>query len=121
MPYSRQRPRIGPTGRITIRLSTGQRDFLLNSAELPKALGHALHRAVVRRGELSARVTRGELDALIVVAAAMRVPDRKSEKELAMFLRYLESMEDRFEDANVEETGDAAEQADELSKEGERC
>lgn len=117
MPHSRRQPRIAPTGRITIRLSTGQRDFLMNSPELPKALGHTLHRAVVRRGELSMRVTRDELDTLILVAAAMRVPDRKSERELATFLRYLESMEDRFEDPDLEETGNAAEGADELSKE----
>lgn len=113
MPYSRQRPRIAPAGRITIRLTTGQRDFLLKSAELPKALGHTLHRAVVRRGELSMRVTRDELDALIVIAAAMRVPDRKSERELATFLRYLESMEDRFEDPD---DGDAAERSGEVDE-----
>lgn len=96
MPYSRQRPRIAPTERITVRFTPGQRDFLIASPELPKGLGHALHRAAVRQGKLALRVTRAELDTLILVAAKVRVPERKAERELATFLSYLESLEDRF-------------------------
>lgn len=96
MPYSRQRPRIPPTGRVTIRLTPPQRDGLLAQANLPQSLGHALRRAPVRRGELSLRITRAELEAIIVAAAGAAVPDRAAERALATFLRYLESREDRF-------------------------
>ncbi len=108
MPYSRQRPRIPPTGRVTIRLTPAQRDVLTAQANLPQRLGHALHRAPVRRGELSLRVTRSELDAIIVAAAGAAVPDRAAERALATFLRYLESMEDRFGEVEEEDDGRGA-------------
>lgn len=112
MPFSRQRPRIPPTGRVTIRLTPAQRDVLLGEVSTPKNLGHALHRAAVRRGELTLRVTRDELDAIILGAANAAVPDRAAERALATFLRYLESMEDRFADPEAEEGDEAGDAAD---------
>lgn len=77
--------------------------MLLGTASTPKQLGHALHRAAVRRGELTLRVTREELDALILSAANAAVPDRAAERALATFLRYLESMEERFAEPEAED------------------
>lgn len=111
MPYSRQRSRIAPTGRVTIRLTPAQRDFFLEAGATPKDLGHALHRATVREGKLTLRVTRESLDALIAVAARTRVPDRRLERELLTLLRYLESMEDRFAESD-DHVSDPAETAD---------
>jgi uncharacterized protein (DUF1778 family) len=99
MPYSRQRPRIAPTGRVTIRLTPAQRDLFIHSAATPKNIGHLLHGAAVRDGKLSIRVNRESLEALIQVAAKIRFPDRGMERELSTLSRYLESLEDRFADA----------------------
>lgn len=99
MPYSRQRPRIAPTGRVSLRLHTGQRDLLVHAPGTPPGLGHALHRAPVRAGKLTLRVGRGELEALIAVAANLRPTDRRTERELDALLRYLESREEQFAEA----------------------
>lgn len=96
MPYSRRRPRVAPTGRISLRLNTRQRDLLIHAADTPKDVGHALHHAPVRDGKLALRVTRHALDALIAVVARTDFPDRRSERELDAFLHYLESRADRF-------------------------
>lgn len=96
MPYSRQRPPIPPTGRVAVRLTTGQRDLFLRSHSLPRELGHPLHHAVVRRGKLQVRVTRSELDALIAAAAQACEADAAGERALTALLGYLESIEDRF-------------------------
>lgn len=96
MPYSRQRPRIPASGRVSIRLSTSQRDSFIGEPSLPRNLGHALHRSPVRDGKVVIRVTRTELDALIRIAAAARPLDRRAERATQSFLRYLESQEDRF-------------------------
>ncbi len=111
MPHSRRRPRIAPNGRVSIRLTPPQRDLLLQSAETPKALGHALHRAPVRQGKLSVRLDRESLDALIASASRTRVPDRKLERELSTFLRYLEGVADRF--AEPEEQSEVAPRGEE--------
>jgi uncharacterized protein (DUF1778 family) len=96
MPYSRQRPRVPSNGRIAVRLTTAQRDLFIKAVETPKDLAHALHRAPVREGKLSIRVTRESLDALVAAAANSRPPDREAERVLVALLRYLESLEDRF-------------------------
>lgn len=112
MSYLRQRPRIPPTGRITVRLTTAQRDLFIQSADTPAPLGHALHRAPVREGKLSIRVTRESLEALIRVAAtASTRGDRRSERALAALLKYLESLEDRFADADPVDGEDEADEA----------
>lgn len=98
MPYSRQRPRLAPTGRITVRLTPAQRDLLLASSHTPKDVAHALHRASVREGKLGVRVTRASLDALILAAAQLPTVDREAERALDGLLRYLESLADRFAD-----------------------
>lgn len=103
MPYSRQRPRVPAGGRASIHLSPEQRDWLIHSVDTPRDLGHALHRAPVRQGKLSLRVTREELDALIRAAAAIAATDKQMERTVAALLRYLESVEDRFEDENASE------------------
>lgn len=96
MPYSRQRPRLAPTGRVAVRLTPPQRDQFIHSGDLPAGLGQALHRAVVREGKLSVRVTRDELDLLIRAGAKLRPADRRAEREMDTLLRYLEGLEDRF-------------------------
>lgn len=112
MPHTRRQPRVAPTGRVTVRLSTEQRNLFIESAETPKDLGHALHRAPVREGKLTVRVDRAELDALIAAAANIDTSDRREERALQSLLRYLESLEDRFEDPPGEEEA-AGEQVDE--------
>ena len=110
MPYSRQRPRIAPTGRVTIRLNTVQRDLFTGADATPKSLMHTLRRAPVREGQLSVRVDRETLDALIAIAAKAHASDRKAERELDALLSYLESLADRFaepeENENVEDPKD---------------
>ena len=114
MPYRRQRPRIAHTGRVTVRLSTEQRDLFIHHPATRMPLGHALHRAPVRKGELSVRVNREELEQLIAVAADFEAEDKRSERALASLLRYLETLEDRFEDPEeLEEALDAEEAASE--------
>ena len=100
MPYSRQRPLLAPTERITVRLKTDQRDRFIQATGTPKNLAHELHRAPVRAGKLSLRVTRESLEALIAVAAQSPAADRREDRALATLLRYLESLEDRFADPN---------------------
>lgn len=104
MAYTRRRHRIAHSGRVTLRLSPAQRDLFLHSPELPQGLGHTLHRAHVREGKLTARVTRGDLDVLIAVAAKVSAADRRSERELDTLLRYLEGLEDRFAEPQDENT-----------------
>jgi hypothetical protein len=98
MPYSRQRPRIAPTGRVAVRLSTRQRDLFIGRRDVPAALAFALKNAVVREGKLSLRVTRNELDRLIAAAASVTPQSKSATRELNAFLGYLEDIEDRFED-----------------------
>jgi hypothetical protein len=99
MLYPRQRARVSPTGRVTIRLTTAQRDLFLKAPDLPRGLGHELHRAAVRDGKLSLRVDRARLGVLITAAAATPASDSRSARSLETLLRYLESSEDRFEQA----------------------
>lgn len=98
MPYSRQRPRVARTGRIAVRVNTGQRDLLAHAVETPKEVVYALRRAPVRSGKLSVRVTRDELAAFITIVAGTVAPDRRAVRALATFLRYLEALEDRFDE-----------------------
>lgn len=96
MPYSRQRPRIAANGRIAVRLTTRQRDLFTHDADIPRPLSFALRQAPVRAGKLSVRITREGLDALIAVAAKAPANNRDEEKDLAVLVRYLEGLEDRF-------------------------
>lgn len=107
MPYSRQRSRIAPTGRVAVRLTPAQRDLFIHSAAVPRELGHHLHHAVVRRGKLQVRVSRAELDALIAAAANTRASDAPGERALAALLRYLEGIEDRFAEPGGGDEDDA--------------
>lgn len=104
MPYSRQPPKIAPTGRVTLQLSTAQRDLFVQSDRTPRGLIHELRRAPVREGKLSVRVTQASLAALIEAVAAMNAPDRRAEKALDSLMRYLESLEERFGPPADEET-----------------
>ena len=104
MPYPRRLPPIAPNGRIALWLNPAQRDFFIASPETPKDIGHALHRAPVRNGKLTLRVTRESLDALIRAAAAFSAQSKGEERALATLLRYLESLEDRFEDEADEDS-----------------
>lgn len=107
MPYSRQRPRIAPNGRVPVRLTTAQRDLFIQAGEIPRELGYALHRAPVKAGKLRASVTRAALETLISVAAKSGSRDREEERALAALVRYLEGLEDRFE-GDDEEAEDLA-------------
>ena len=78
------------------KLTPEQRDLFIHSPALPRNLGHALHRAAVRQGKLTLRLTREELDALIIVAAKTRVPDRREERALTTLMRYLDGLENWF-------------------------
>ena len=106
MPYSRRLPRIAPNGRIALWLSPTQRDLFIGSPEIPQDLGHALHRAPVRKGKLTLRVTRDSLDALIRAAAGFTAQGRGDERALATLLRYLQSLEGRFDDGPADEAPD---------------
>jgi len=108
MAYLRQRPRIAPGGRVTLRITPAQRDELLRSARTPASLGHALHRASVKRGWLSLRVGREELATLIMAAAELRAADKKEERVLSSLLDYLEDLEERFADPGNEKGGAGA-------------
>ncbi len=99
MLYPRRRARVLPTGRVTIRLTTAQRDLFLKAPDLPRGLGHELHRAPVRAGKLSLRVDLAKLEAMISAAAATSTSDRQSARSLETLLRYLELAEERFEQA----------------------
>ncbi|HEX2860655.1 MAG TPA: hypothetical protein VHN79_03405 [Lacunisphaera sp.] len=96
MPYLRQQPKIPANGRVTLRLTPAQRDGLLAERDLPRGLGHVLHRAPVKQGKLQVRVTRTELDALIIAATRLPVPHKAAERALNVFLSYLETQEERF-------------------------
>jgi hypothetical protein len=98
MPYLRQRPRVPAGGRVTVRMSPSQRDLFTGTRETPNDLAFALRKAPVRGGELSIRVGRGDLDALIAIAARATPPDKREARRLETFIRYLEKFEDRFED-----------------------
>lgn len=100
---------MAPNGRVAVRLTTAQRDMFIRSPEVPKDLGHLLHRAPVRAGKLSIRVTREALDALIAAAARHGANGREEERALATLVRYLEGLEDRFEEP--EDEADEAYQA----------
>lgn len=112
MPYLRQRQRIPTNGKTAVRLSTGQRDLFIASPGLPRDIVFALKRAPVRKGKLEVRVGRASLDAMILAAAAA-IPEPPSDpapralvarrRELGTFVRYLEELEDRFEDESASE------------------
>jgi hypothetical protein len=113
MPYLRQRPRIPATGKIAVRLSTAQRDLLMGSAGLPREIVFTLKRAPVKKGKLEVRVRRASLDAMILAAAAAipelpPAPVPRSiltmRRQLDTFVRYVEDLEDRFEDEADSET-----------------
>lgn len=57
----------------------------------------------MRDGKLSTRVTREELDRLIAAAAAVAPRNKAELRELHVFLRYLENLEERFEEPPDEE------------------
>jgi len=97
MPYLRRRQRIPATGRVTIKLTTAQRDQLINSPGLPLKLGHLLHRSPVKQGKLHVRVTRPELNMLILCAVDLPTPSLATKRAVDVFLGYLETQEDRFE------------------------
>jgi uncharacterized protein (DUF1778 family) len=98
MLFSRRRPRIAATGRVSVRLTTSQRDLFLGGRAVPPALAFALKHAPVRDGKLSLRVTRDELDRLIAAAAQVTPANKADARVLDIFLSYLESLEDRFEE-----------------------
>jgi hypothetical protein len=98
MPFLRREPRVSAKGKATLRLSPSQRDWLLRCHELPPALVHLLRRASVREGWLALRVSRDELERLIVAGARQEAPDRAAENELIALAKYLEATADRFED-----------------------
>ena len=98
MPYLRQQRRIPANGKVAIRMTPAQRDLFTTSRDTPIDLGFSLRKAPVREGELSIRVNRHQLDALIGIAARSRAPDKHAEKKLETFIRYLEKNEDRFAD-----------------------
>jgi hypothetical protein len=112
MPYLRQRQRIPATGKIGVRLTTDQRDFLLASPGLAREAAFALKRAPVKKGKLEVRMGRGSLDAMIAVAAAA-IPDLppgpaprsliEMRRSLNVFVGYLENLSDRFEDEEEQE------------------
>jgi hypothetical protein len=104
MPYQRRRPRIPATGRVTLWLNTAQRDVFVHSRETPQALSHALHRAPVKKGKLTLRVTRESVDALILAAANATPKNAAEERTFNALIRYLESLEDRFEEDVSDET-----------------
>jgi hypothetical protein len=56
----------------------------------------------VRKGKLALRVSQPELDALIATAASVPAIDPASDRALTALLRYLEGIEDRFEDVTDE-------------------
>lgn len=93
---TRLRPRVASNGRISVRLNTAQRDLCVRAADTPRDLAYALRNAPVRDGKLSVRVRRAELDALIAAATGAPAAGRREERELAAFVRYLESLEERF-------------------------
>jgi hypothetical protein len=93
---------------VTLRITPSQRDELLRSERMPQSLGHALHRAAVKRGWLNVRVGRKEVEAMILAAAALRAADKKEERVLTSLLDYLESLEERFVDPENEKGGAGA-------------
>jgi hypothetical protein len=103
MPHSRRLPAVPATGRVAVRLDTAQRDLFIHAKGTPANLGHLLHRAPVRNGKLTVRLSRAELNALIGAAADVTAPDKKTERALDTLLRYLEGLEDRFEEEQTEE------------------
>lgn len=105
MPYSRQLPRIKPTARVSVRLTTSQRDLLVEAPGTPRDLGHLLHRAAVRDGKLSVQLNRTEIEKLVAAAARLAPVDRRGQRDLDALLRYLESLEDRFVREDDESSG----------------
>jgi hypothetical protein len=69
---------------------------------VPATLAFALKRAPVRDGKLSVRVSRIELDALIAAAAKITPESKARVRELNALLGYLEEIEDRFEEPELE-------------------
>lgn len=100
---ARLRPRVAANGRVSVRLSPSQRDLFTRAAATPRALAYALRNAPVREGRLSVRVRRGELEALVAAAVATPAADRREERELVALVRYLEGLEDSFEEAEPTE------------------
>lgn len=98
MPHPRRLPRIPATGRVTLQFRPEQRDLFIPARETPANLSHALHRAPVRAGKLTVRVTRPELDALIQAAANHPTADARAERAVGTLLRYLETAESRFDE-----------------------
>jgi hypothetical protein len=112
--------RVAPTGKVTVRLDTSQRDLFVRSAETPRDLAHALRKAPVRDGKLSVRVRRSELAALIAVAARAPVEGKREEREVASLLRYLESWEERFEDPAEEPESEEQENEEQANEDRAR-
>jgi hypothetical protein len=98
MPYLRQRQKIPPAGRVPIKLTPAQRDQLIAHPSLPRGLGHFLHGAPVKEGKLRVRLTSPELDALILTAVALPAPTPAAKRALDVFLSYLETQADRFDE-----------------------
>ncbi|MCR6656779.1 MAG: hypothetical protein NVV63_13430 [Opitutus sp.] len=103
MPFSRKRPRIAASGAVSVRVDPHQRDLLMKAPGMPASLGHALHRAPVREGKLSVRMSRENLDTAIAALARVPAEGRDEERELDTLLRYLETLADRFEDGEPDE------------------
>lgn len=100
--YLRQRQRIPATGKIRVTLSPGQRDLLLATKGMPRDLGHLLHRAPVKKKKLEIRLGRQSLLALITAVLAVPTPDNRSRRALDVFLRYLEDLEERFDEPEMD-------------------
>jgi hypothetical protein len=64
-----------------------------------------LHHAHVERGELSVRLNRESLDALIASAAAIKPEGLAADRAIDTLLRYLESLADRFEEPEEGDSG----------------
>ena len=112
MPYLRQRQRLAANERVGVRFNLEQRDRLLRSPHLPREIAHRLHRAPVKKGKLEIRLGRDSLDAVILAAAnlpedASPTAKLSARRADAIFLRYLENLADRFEEAeDISETDD---------------
>src|SRR4051794_16411720 len=86
MPYLRRRQKIPAPGRVPIKLTTAQRDQLIATATLPRGLSHLLHRATTKQGKLHVRLTRAELDALILPAISVLPPNPAAKRAADVFL-----------------------------------
>src|SRR4051812_44417658 len=97
MPYLRQRPKIAANGRVAVKLTPPQRDQLIATGALTRALGHFLHHAPVARGKLEVRLRAEEVDALIAAAIKIPADGAAPKRAVDIFIRYLEDRSDRFE------------------------